>query len=83
MLDWPKPFASGFIISCPLSCGQAIIQLEASFANAGNLSLVSEFAEADTADAVVAKISMGTTADLAAVVLSGRELCGCLLLENH
>ena len=83
MLDWPKPFASGFYYLLPAGGGKAIIQLEACFANTGNLTLVCEFAEADTADAVVAKISMGTTADLAAVVLSGRELCGCLLLENH
>jgi len=43
--------------------------------HAGNLTLVSEFTEADTADTVLAEISMGATADLATVVFA----CGILL----
>jgi len=57
--------------------------LPACFLYARDLALVCKFTEADTADAVLTKISMGTTANLAAVVLSGRELLGSLLLENH
>ena len=56
---------------------------EAGLADAGDLALVSQLTEADTADAVVAKVSMGTAADLAAVVLTGGELCRSLLLQNH
>ena len=56
---------------------------ERSLADAGDLSLISQLTEADTADAVVAKVSVGTAADLAAVVGTGGELCRCLLLENH
>ena len=40
----------------------------------GISTLVSQLAEADTADAVVTQISMRTAADLAAIVLTGREL---------
>jgi hypothetical protein len=57
--------------------------LEGCFTHAGNLALVCKLSEADTADAVVAEICMGTAADLAAVVFAGGELCRCLLLENH
>ena len=56
---------------------------EGSLSDAGDLALVSQFAEADTADAVVAQISVGTAAELAAVVLASRELRRSLLLENH
>ena len=57
--------------------------LEAGFADAGDLALISQFAEADTADAVVAQIGVRTTADLAAVVLTGGELSRSLLLQDH
>ena len=57
--------------------------LPACFLYARDLALVSELTEADTADAVLAEISVGTAADLATVVLSGGELLLSLLLENH
>ena len=60
-----------------------IFRSEAGLAHAGDLALVSQLAEADTADAVVAQVSVRTAADLAAVVLTGRELRRSLLLENH
>ena len=56
---------------------------EGSLAHTGDLALISQLAEADTADAVVAQVGMGTTADLAAVVLAGRELSRSLLLKDH
>ena len=49
----------------------------------GDLALIGQLAEADTADAVVTQIGMGTAADLAAVVVAGGELGFFLLLENH
>jgi hypothetical protein len=58
-------------------------KLPRSLSYAGNLTLVSKLTEADTADAVLAKVSVRTTADLASVVLSGRELLSLLLLEYH
>ena len=67
MLDWSQPFAGGWIKS------------ETGFAYAGDLALVSQLAEADTADAVVSQISMRTAADFAAVVLTGGVLGRCLL----
>ena len=60
-----------------------IFRSEAGLAHAGDLALISQLAEADTADAVIAQVSVRTAADLAAVVLTGRELCRSLLLENH
>ena len=82
MHDWSKPFVSGFIISCP--DGRAGYNTsERCFTDSGNLAFISQLAEADTANAVIAKICVGTAADFAAVVLTGRELCRCLLLENH
>ena len=57
--------------------------LERSLSHAGDLALISQLAEADTADAVVAQIGMGTAADLAAVVRTRGELRRSLLLENH
>ena len=50
--------------------------LPRSFLYARDLALVSQFTEADTADTVLAEISMGASADLAAIVFS----CGELLL---
>ncbi len=57
--------------------------LPAGLLNTGNLALVSQLAEADTAYAEVTQISMGSAADLAAVVAAGGELVSSLLLENH
>ena len=57
--------------------------LEAGLAHAGDLTLVGQLTEADTADAVVAEVGVGTAADLAAVVLAGGELRRSLLLEDH
>ena len=54
--------------------------LPARFSYARDLALVSEFAEADTADAVFTKVSMRSAADLAACVLSCGELLLSLLL---
>src|SRR5262245_43486763 len=48
--------------------------LPARLHDARNLSLESERAEAETADAELAKEGPGTTAELAAVVLAGLEL---------
>ena len=42
--------------------------LERSLTDAGDLALVGQLAEADTADAVVTQIGVGAAADLAAVV---------------
>ena len=58
-------------------------KLEGSLSYSGDLALISQFAEADTADAVVAQVGVRTTADLAAVVLTGGELRVTLLLEDH
>ena len=49
------------------------IILERRFSDAGDLALVCQLTEADTADAVVAQIRMGTAADLAAVVSAGAD----------
>jgi hypothetical protein len=57
--------------------------LPGSLLNSGNLSLVCQLAEADTADAVVAQVGVGTAADLAAVVSTGGVLSGALLLDFH
>ena len=57
--------------------------LEACLAYAGDLSLIGKFAEADTADAVIAEIRMRTTADLAAVVSASGEFSRSLLFKDH
>ena len=49
-------------------------------AHAGDLALIGQLAEADTAHAVVAQIGVGTAADLAAVILAAGELGLGLLL---
>ena len=58
-------------------------KLPAGLADAGDLALVSQLTEADTADTVVTQVSVRTAADLAAVVAAGRELCLSLLLQDH
>ena len=50
---------------------------------ARDLALVSKLAEADTADAVLAKVSMRSTADSASGVSASGELRLLLLLKNH
>ena len=62
---------------------RCVFDLPACFLYAGNLSLVSELAEADTADSVLTKVAVRASANLAAVVFSGGELLLCLLLKNH
>ena len=57
----------------------ALILLPGSFAHAGYLPFIGKLSEADAAYAVFAKISVGTSADLAAVVSAGRKLRRCLL----
>ena len=61
----------------------AKIQLPGRLLDAGDLTLVGQLAEADTADAVVPQVSVGTTADLAAVVAAAGELGLSLLLQDH
>ena len=46
----------------------AIAQLPTCFLNAGNLTCVCQLSEADTANTVLAKISMGSSADLTSVI---------------
>ena len=58
-------------------------KLPGSLLNAGDLALVREVPEADTADAVVTQVGVGAAADLAAVVAAGGELGLTLLLEYH
>ena len=48
-----------------------------------NLSLIGQLPEADTADAVVPEVGVGTAADLAAVVAAAGELGLPLLLQDH
>ena len=57
--------------------------LPASLSDARDLALMSQLAEADTANAVVTQVSVGTTADFAAVVLSCGEFCRSSLLDFH
>ena len=57
--------------------------LPGSFLHAGNLTLVSQLSEADTADAVVAQVRMRTTADLAAGVSTSGVLGLSLLFHFH
>ena len=57
--------------------------LPRSLLDAGDLALVCQLAEANTADAVVAQVGVGAAADLAAVVLTGGVLGGLLLLDLH
>ena len=57
--------------------------LERSLSDTRDLALVSQLTEADTADAVVTQVSVGTAADLAAVVSTGGVLSGASLLDFH
>lgn len=63
-----------------ITAGKVLAVLEAGLANSGDLTLVGQLSEANTADAVVTKVSVGTAAYLAAVVLTSRELGRSLLL---
>jgi hypothetical protein len=51
--------------------------------DAGDLALICQVSEADTADAVISQIRMGSAADFAAVIASGGELRLSLLLKDH
>ena len=55
-------------------------ELPGSLLNAGDLTLVSQLAEADTADTVLTHVCVRTTTDLASGVFSGGELLRLLLL---
>src|SRR5699024_1003667 len=57
--------------------------LPACLLHAGDLALIGQLAEANTANTELAKVGMGPSADLAAVVLAGGELCLSLLLQFH
>ena len=59
------------------------ILLPACLLHAGDLSLVSEFTEADTADAVLTQNRVGTTAHTAARVGAGGKLGLFLRLDDH
>ena len=61
-------------------CG---VNLPRSLAYAGNLALMCQLTEADTAYAVITQISVGASADLAAVVLSCGEFSRSSLLDFH
>ena len=51
--------------------------------NAGNLTLVSEITEANTADAEFTEVCVGTSTDLTSVILASGVLLYLLLLEYH
>ncbi len=57
--------------------------LPASLADTGDLALVSQLTEADTAHAVVTQVCMGSAADFAAVIAAAGELGLSLLLQDH
>ena len=61
-------FNSSSLFAAPFS-----IFLERSLTHAGDLALVSQLTEADTADTVVPEIGVWTSSQLAAVVLAGGE----------
>ncbi len=71
-------FNSSSLFAAPFS-----IFLERSLTHAGDLALVSQLTEADTANTVVPEIGVGTAAQLAAVVLAGGELGRTGLLDLH
>ena len=72
-----------FLIRQVLSAPIIKFFLERGLADAGDLALVSQLTEADTAHAIVTQVSVGAAAQLAAVVLTGRELSRGLLLQDH
>ena len=57
--------------------------LPAGLLYARDLALVRELSEAYSANAILAKVSMRSSADPASVVLSGGELCRTLLFNLH
>ena len=60
-----------------------MVCLPGSLADTGDLALISQRAEADTANAVVAEVGMGSAADLASVVGScGKFRCSLLLVDH-
>ena len=54
--------------------------LPAGFFHTGNLALIGQLTEADTANAVVAQVSVGSTTNFASVVVAAGELRRLLLL---
>ena len=61
----------------------AIALLPACFLHAGDLTFVRQLSEADTANAVLAQISVRATADFASVVRSGGIFRRSCLLNLH
>ncbi len=62
-----------------MAAGSFFPVLPGCFSYAGNFALVCELTEADTADTVLAEVSVGASADLAACVLTSGELLLLLL----
>ena len=60
-----------------------VIQLPGCLSYAGNLTTISEFTEADTANSVLTEVGVRSTADLASVVSASRKLGSLLLLKYH
>ena len=58
-------------------------RLPGCLADTGDLALVCQLTEADTADAVIAQIGVGSSADFASVIVAAGELGRLLLLQNH
>ena len=67
----------------PIPRSTAERDLPGSLLDAGDLTLVRQLTEADTADAVIAEVGVGTAADLAAVVAAAGELGLALSLQDH
>ena len=59
------------------------LTLPAGLADTGDLTLVGQLPEADTAYAVIPQVSMGSAADLAAIIAAAGELRLSLLLQDH
>jgi hypothetical protein len=59
------------------------LNLPACFSDSRDLTLVSEFSEADTANTIFSEISMRASADFAAVILSDLELLRAGLPDLH
>jgi hypothetical protein len=59
------------------------LKLPACFSDSRDLTLVSEFSEADTANTIFSEISMRASADFAAVILSHLELLRAGLPDLH
>ena len=82
LLEFNATFDRG-LFAHPIGRAVFLVKLPGSLLNAGDLTLVSQLAEADTADTVFTEVSMRSAADLASVVSTAGELGLSLLLENH